>query len=301
MARLLEEQGRYRSRQQTRDSWDYTRNIVQARASGYVFPQNRTPSLYAIQGTVVRQGSEVPGGTDSSITKNVYSADGAPIGCCATVVASGTETFDNQNALIKKAQSCICKNEGDKYWLYNGYAIDMSGTLVKGGWTCPIPNLVNTAKTTQAEQCASCKMFYFPNPAQPSLCPACPVPYPNNRFYPPPPIDWELRRYGDGTRIPQDCGPDPTLGDITITGLVYGQGPWIANWTQTNTQTIGAAVFDTTMTPYAATITVNSLTQVTIADFTAGVRKNGLFTLTITASNKCGSVSRSATFYVRES
>lgn len=173
MARLLQEQGRYRSRQQTTSSWHHTREIVQPKASAYVFPENRTPSRYAIQGTVVRQGSEVPGGLDSSITKNVYSADGAPIGCSATYVTSGTETFGGQEALIQKAQSCICSNEGDKYWLYNGYAIDMSGTLVKGGWTCPVPNLVNTAKTTSAEQCASCLRFYFPSPAQPRVCTSC--------------------------------------------------------------------------------------------------------------------------------
>jgi hypothetical protein len=173
MARLLEQQGRFRSRQQTTSSWHHTREIVQPKSSGYVFPENRVPGRYAIQGTVVRQGSEVPGGTDSSITKNVYSADGAPIGCCATVVASGTETFGGQEALIQKAQSCICSNEGDKYWLYDGYAIDMNGPSVKGGVCCPLPNLPNTAKTTAAEKCASCLNFYFPSPAQPRVCQSC--------------------------------------------------------------------------------------------------------------------------------
>ena len=173
MARLLEQQGRFRSRQQTRDSWDYTRNIVQARASGFVFPQHRTPTNYAIQGTVVAQGSEVPGSRDTAITKNVYSADGAPIGCCATVVASGTETFDEQNALLKKAQSCICSNEGDKYWLYNGYSIDMSGALVKGGYCCPLPNLPNTAQVPGYIKCSFCLKFYFPSPAQPRICTSC--------------------------------------------------------------------------------------------------------------------------------
>lgn len=173
MARLLEQQGRFRTRQQTRDSWDYTRNIVQPRASGTVFPQIRNPSRYAIQNTVVRQGSEVPGSIDSSITKNVYSADGAPIGCSATVVTSGTETFDEQNALLKEAQGCAVCSPVNSYWLYNGYAVDMSGTLIKGGWQCPVPNLVNTAKTTAAEQCASCLQFYFPSPAQPRVCTSC--------------------------------------------------------------------------------------------------------------------------------
>lgn len=173
MARLLEQQGRYRSRQQTTSSWNHTREIVQPRASGTVFPEERTPTNYAIQGTVVRQGSEVPGGLDSSITKNVYSADGAPIGCCATYVTSGTETYDQQNAIIQKAQKCAVCSPVNAYWLYNSYTIDMSGDLVKGGVTCPLPNLVNTAKTTQAEQCASCLQFYFPSPAQPRVCSTC--------------------------------------------------------------------------------------------------------------------------------
>jgi hypothetical protein len=173
MARLLEQQGRYRTRQQTTSSWNHTREIVQPRASGTVFPETRTPTNYAIQGSVVRQGSEVPGGLDSSITKNVYSANGAPIGCCATYVTSGTETYDEQNALIQKAQGCAVCSPVNSYWLSNGYAIDMSGTLIKGGWTCPIPNLVNTAKTTAAEQCASCLNFYFPSPAQPRVCASC--------------------------------------------------------------------------------------------------------------------------------
>jgi hypothetical protein len=184
IARLVESQGRYRSRQQTTSSWHHTREIVQPKSSGVVFPENRTPTNYAIQGTVVRQGSEVPGGTDSSITKNVYSADGAPIGCCATVVTSGTETFGGQEALIQKAQSCICSNEGDKYWLYNGYAIDMNGPSVKGGVCCPLPNLLNTAKTTAAEKCSSCLNFYFPSPAQPRVCSSCgdPALLSNQRF-----------------------------------------------------------------------------------------------------------------------
>lgn len=191
MSRLLEQQTRYRSRQQTRDSWDHTRNIVQPRASGTVFPQQRTPTNYAIQNTVVRQGSEVPGGIDSSITKNVYSANGAPIGCSATVVTSGTETFDEENALLKKAQGCAVCSPVNSYWLYNGYSIDMSGALVKGGWECPVPNLVNTAKVPAYLQCASCQYFYFPSPAQPTVCQSC-----NN------PLIFSNQKFGD-VRVPQ--------------------------------------------------------------------------------------------------
>ena len=172
MARLLEQQGRFRSRQQTTSSWHHTREIVQPKSSAYLQPQNRT-IRYAVPNQVVAQGSQVPGSRDVAIGKNTYTEDGGPVGCCAAVVASGTETFGGQEALLQKAQSCICSNEGDKYWLYNGYAIDMSGTLVKGGYCCPLPNLPNTAKTTAAEKCSSCLKFFFPSPAQPRVCQSC--------------------------------------------------------------------------------------------------------------------------------
>lgn len=193
MARLLQEQGRYRSRQQTKDSSHQTL-IVQAKASTVVFPQNRTPDTLTIE------GSRVIGPTDKGIPANIYSSDGAPIGCCATVVANGSETFDQQNALLQKAQGCaICSTQD--YWLYDGYAIDMSGEFIKGGYTCPIPNQVNTAKTTEAQQCAACLKFYFPSPAQPTCC--YNTPYESQYLYPPQPIDWELRRYGDSGTVPQ--------------------------------------------------------------------------------------------------
>lgn len=172
MARLLEEQGRYRSRQQTTSSWHHTREIVQPRSSGYLQPQNRT-IRYAVPGSVVSQGSQVPGSRDRAIGQNTYTSDGGPIACCASVVYSGTETFDEQNAILQQAQGCAVCSPVNSYWLYNGYSIDMSGTLIKGGVTCPIPNLVNTAKTTAAEQCASCLKFYFPSPAQPRVCQSC--------------------------------------------------------------------------------------------------------------------------------
>ena len=203
MLRLQEQSRRFLSRQQTKDSSQQTL-IVQAKASKVIFPQNRTPTNYAIQGSVVSMGSQVPLTRDTAIGKNVYSADGAPVGCCATVVRSGTTTFDQQNALAQKAQACAICAEPD-YSLFNGYAIDLNGEFVKGGVLCPYPNLVNTAKTTEAENCASCKKFYFPNPAQPSLCNDCNTPYPSSYLYPPQPIDSELRRYGDD-RVPQQ-GP----------------------------------------------------------------------------------------------
>lgn len=202
--RLQQSSNRFLSRQQTTSSWNHTREIVQPRSSGFVYPATKTPTNQAIQNTVVRMGSEVPGGTDSAITKNVYNATGAPIGCSATVVTSGSETFDEANALIQKAQSVRCCNRINEYWNYNGYSIDVTGgrdlsggfvTGIRGGVCCPLPNLVNDAKVPEAIQCASCQKFYFPSPAQPRCCsgPA----YPSSSLYPPPPIDWELRRYGE--------------------------------------------------------------------------------------------------------
>lgn len=172
IARLLEEQGRFRSRQQTTTSWHHTREIVQPRSSAYLQPQNRTIQS-AVPNTVVAQGSQVPRSRDVAIGQNTYTSDGGPLGCSASVVASGTETFGGQEALLQKAQSCASLNEGDKYWLYNGYAIDMSGTLVKGGWDYPVPNLANTAKVPADLQCAACLKFYFPSPAQPLTCSSC--------------------------------------------------------------------------------------------------------------------------------
>jgi hypothetical protein len=186
IARLQEQSNQYVSRRQTKDSSLQT-YIVQAKASGVVQPRERTPTNYAIQNKVVAQGSQVPLTRDTAIMKNVYSADGAPLGCCATVVASGTTTFAGTQAVTKAAEKCAVCSDPD-YSLENGYAKKLNTVC------CPLPNLPNTAKTTAAEQCASCKKFYFPNPAQPSCC--YDTPYPASALYPPKPIDWEFGRYG---------------------------------------------------------------------------------------------------------
>ena len=93
---------------------------------------------------------------------------------------------------MKNAGAAICCQPD--YSQTNGYAIDLS-TL--GVYCCPLPNLPNTAKVPASLQCASCLKFYFPNPAQPSLCTGCNTSYPQSSLYPPQPIDSELRRYGE--------------------------------------------------------------------------------------------------------
>lgn len=186
IARLQEQSNQYVSRRQTKDCSLQTL-IVQAKAGGVLQPRERTPTNYAIQNKVVVQGSQVPLTRDTAIGKNVYSADGAPLGCCATVVASGTTTFAGTQAVTLAAEKCAVCSDPD-YSLENGYAKKLNTVC------CPLPNLPNTAKTTAAEQCASCKKFYFPNPAQPRCC--YDTPYPASQLYPPKPIDWEFGKYG---------------------------------------------------------------------------------------------------------
>jgi hypothetical protein len=194
MNRLLEQQGRFRSRQQTRDASEYT-HIVQAKSSRIIFAQNRSPNSLGIP------GSQVVSATDRAIPANVYNG-GQPVpSCCSETITDGANNFSGSLGLAQKAQGCaICPT--DNYWLFNGYAIDMSGEFVKGGYCCPVPPLPNTAKQTAAEKCANCLRFYFPNPAQPSVCINCSSPYPQSALYPPAPIDWELRRYGEAG-VPQ--------------------------------------------------------------------------------------------------
>lgn len=290
--RLQQSSNRFLSRQQTTSSWNHTREIVQPRSSGVVFPRQRTPTNQAIQNTVVRMGSEVPGGTDSAITKNVYSADGAPIGCSATVVTSGSETFDQQNAIIQKAQSCAICSQPD-YATQNGYSIDLKPL---GGVCCPLPNLVNDAKLQNYLKCSYCLQFY--NPSVRRTC-CYGTPYPSSYLYPRQPIDWELRRYGD-ERVPEECGPIPTITDFGIVGLAPGTGPWQVAWNQTGTQTVSAAVYDQNGNLYAATITYDSLSQITIADFTTGIRP-ATYSVVVSLSNNCGSISASGSFLVRGS
>lgn len=309
MWRLQQSSNRFLSRQQTTSSWNHTREIVQPRSSGTVFPANRTPTNQAIQGSVVVVGSAVPNSRDSAIGKNVYSADGAPIGCCATTVASGSGTFDEQNAIIQKAQSVACCNKINEYWNYNGYSIDVTGNVpdlsggfitgIKGGVCCPLPPLPNNAQVPGYIKCSMCQNFYFPKVPQSSVCLNCPTDYKSYQYYPPPPIDWELRRYGDN-RVPEECGAIPTIANFGIVGLAPGQGPWQVAWVQTGAASVGAQVFDGNGNPYAATITYDSLNQITIADFTAGAR-GSTYSVTITLVNQCGSVSASGTFAVRAS
>ena len=187
MWRKQQESKRFLSRQQTKDSSLQT-YINQAKASQVIF--RPVPGALAVSGTETR------GPTDRGINANVYNPDGQLPTCCATVVNNDIRNINQQNRVaMKNAGAVICC--APDYSLFNGYSVDLSGDLVKGGWSYPLPNLVNTAKTTQAQQCASCLKFYFPNPAQPSLCTGCNTPYPQSSLYPPQPIDSELRRYGE--------------------------------------------------------------------------------------------------------
>lgn len=195
--RRQQESKRFLSRQQTKDSSLQT-YINQAKASQTIFTP--TPDKQNIRGNKTR------GPTDKGINANVYNPDGQVPTCCTTVVASGSYVFNEQNRVaMKNAGAAICC--GSDYSLFNGYSVDLSGQYVKGGVTCPLPNLVNTAKVPGYLQCASCLKFYFPNPAQPSLCTGCNTSYPETALYPPQPIDSELRRYGDAG-VPRVGGND---------------------------------------------------------------------------------------------
>ena len=180
--RRQQESKRFLSRQQTKDCSLQT-YINQAKASTKIFTP--PPTAQTIQ------GSRAVGPEDRGINNNTYQA--TPVGaCCSQSFASGNETFNERSAVeMKNAGAAICC--GPDYSTQNGYAIDLS-TL--GVYCCPLPNLPNNAKTTQAQQCASCLQFYFPVPAQPSLCTGCNTSYPQSSLYPPQPIDSELRRYG---------------------------------------------------------------------------------------------------------
>ncbi len=186
IARKLEESKRFLSRQQTKDCSLQT-SIVQAKASRVIYTP--TPTSLAIAGTEAR------GPTDRGINANVYNPDGQIPTCCARVVNNDIRNI-NQNRVVMKNTGAVLCCEPD-YSLFNGYSVDLSGALVKGGVTCPLPNLPNTAKVPQYLQCASCLKFYFPTPAQPSLCTGCNTPYPQSSLYPPQPLDTELRRYGE--------------------------------------------------------------------------------------------------------
>jgi hypothetical protein len=184
MSRRLQESKRFLSRQQTKDSSLQT-YIVQAKASTKIFTP--TPTAQTVQ------GSHSKGTLEKAIPNNTYQA--TPVqACCSVVYASGNETFENSGTAVamKNVGAAICC--GPDYATQNGYSIDLN-TL--GAYCCPLPNLPNTAKVPAAFQCASCQKFYFPVPAQPSLCTGCGTTYPQTQLYPPQPLDWELRRYGE--------------------------------------------------------------------------------------------------------
>jgi hypothetical protein len=182
-----QESKRFLSRQQTKDSSLQT-YINQAKASQVLFRPTQT--------ALAIPGSETRGPTDRGINANIAGPGGSLDSCCATVVNNDIRNINQQSRVAMKNAGAVICCEPD-YALFNGYSVDLSGEFVKGGVTCPLPNLPNTAKTTQSQQCASCLKFYFPVPAQPSLCSGCGTTYPQTALYPPQPIDWELRRYGE--------------------------------------------------------------------------------------------------------
>ena len=185
--RKQQESKRFLSRQQTKDCSLQT-YINQAKASKVIY--TATPTQRGISGSVT------VGPTDRGINANVYNPNGQVPTCCAGTTTNDIYNINQQNRVAMKNAGAVICCEPD-YSLFNGYSIDLSGEYVKGGVTCPLPNLVNTAKVPNYLQCASCLKFYFPNPAQPSLCTGCNTPYPQSALYPPQPIDSELRRYGD--------------------------------------------------------------------------------------------------------
>lgn len=184
--RRQQESKRFLSRQQTKDCSLQT-YINQAKASKVIFTPS--PSNQNIEGSYTK------GAVEKGINNNTYQ----PVpnqACCSTEVTSGSQVINQQNRVAMKNAGAVICCEPD-YSLFNGYSIDLSGQFVKGGVTCPLPNLVNTAKVPGAESCASCKKFYFPVPAQPPLCSNCSTTYPSTYLYPPPPLDPRFGHYGD--------------------------------------------------------------------------------------------------------
>lgn len=194
-----QEAKRFLSRQQTKDSSLQT-YINQAKGSKVIF--TASPTAQSIL------GSRAVGPEDRGINNNTYQA--TPVtACCSQTYASGNETFNECGAVEMKNTGNVLCCEPD-YSLFNGYSVDLSGQYVKGGWAYPLRNQPNNAKTTQAQQCATCLRFYFPNPAQPSLCTGCNTSYPATYLYPPQPIDSELRRYGSAG-VPRVGGTNTTV------------------------------------------------------------------------------------------
>ena len=156
LSRRLAGGQRFLSRQQTTDSSTYT-NKVQARASGFVFQRVGT----------LQTGIESSG---------ILAKPDSQTECCFTNIA-GRQNASGYTGLYQAAEKCAVCSDPDYSGIY-GYSLDLSGSLFKGGYLCPVPDLPNTAKTTLMEQCAACKQFYFPG--QTRNC--CSVQ--NNNLYP---------------------------------------------------------------------------------------------------------------------
>lgn len=200
-----QEAKRFLSRQQTKDCSLQT-YINQAKASTKIF--TATPTERAIP------GSQTRGPTDRGVYANISGPGGSLDACCTTVVNNDIRNINQQNRVAMKNAGAVICCEPD-YSLFNGYSIDLSGQFVKGGNTCPLPNLVNTAKVPGAESCASCKKFYFPIPAQPPVCSNCSTTYPSSYLYPPPPLDPRFGHYGDAG-VPRVGGSTGTTTNNTF-------------------------------------------------------------------------------------
>lgn len=278
MARLLEEQGRFRSRQQTKDSHVHTLLVVQPKASRYIAPQNQTPTALSVTGT------HIVSATDRGVPANVYNGGNAVPSCCSAVSYNGNSNFAGADGIVQQRQACaVCPT--DNYWLYNGYAIDMSGPDVKGGVCCPLPNLPNTAKQTAAEKCANCLQFYFPSPTQPRCCYG--TPYTSQYLYPrlPPSMETGVR-FGDD-RVPEQGCPPVSISAPSISSP-GDCGPWVIQFNYTGADVglnvaivdgNGAAVENVVL---GAVVLENGLGSVTITSVNglgAGVRATAVLTL----------------------
>lgn len=177
LSRRLAGGQRYLSRQQTTDSSTYTHK-VQARAAGYVF---------------ARQGNNIVGWESSSILTKPDSTSA----CCFTTTA-GRQNDAGYVGLYRAAEKCAVCSDPD-YSATNGFTFDLSGSSLKGGYYCPVPDLPNTAKTTLMDQCASCKLFYFPG--QTRNC--CPV-QTNSSLYPSQLPDLIDQKFGGNASIQKD-------------------------------------------------------------------------------------------------
>jgi hypothetical protein len=156
ISRLLAPGGRYLSNKQTRDASEQT-YMVQARASGRTV--NSTPANYnSISGKI----------TDDSTTQ----ARNGKNTCATTVYYNGRSNWSGYTGMLQAAQKCAICSVPD-YSANGQIATDLSGGSIKGGYVAPWAPLPNTAKTTIAEQCASCRRFYFPG--QPSCCASKPA------------------------------------------------------------------------------------------------------------------------------